>query len=79
MHARALECKGLNKQQMIEAVVQFDKDSECVINPNLDERIRFDNENSRPRFSKTGYAWKGTKCKNGKVDSQGGGILKYRS
>ena len=35
MHARALECKGLNKQQMIEAVVQFDKDSECVINPNL--------------------------------------------
>ena len=35
MHARALECKGLNKQQMIEAVVQFDKDSEFVINPNL--------------------------------------------
>ena len=35
MHARALECKGLIKQQMIEAVVQFDEDSECVINRNL--------------------------------------------
>ena len=35
MHARALECKGLNKQQMIEAVVQFNEDSECVVNPNL--------------------------------------------
>ena len=39
MHARALECKGLNKQQMIEAVVQFDKDSECVINPNLAKEL----------------------------------------
>ena len=39
MHARALECKGLNKQQMIEAVVQFDKDSEFVINPNLAKEL----------------------------------------
>ena len=35
MHVRALECKGLNKQQMIEAVVQFDEASECAINQNL--------------------------------------------
>ena len=39
MHARALECKGLNKQQMIEAVVQFDEDSECVINQNLTKEL----------------------------------------
>ena len=39
MHARALECKGLNKQQMIESVVQFDKDSEFVINLNLAKEL----------------------------------------
>ena len=39
MHAQALECKGLNKQQMIKAVVQFDEDSECVINPNLTKEL----------------------------------------